>query len=103
MAERKVVWTKTADLQLIGTLEYWVKRNKSTTYSKKLLRLVVEKTTHISKNPQHYKLSGFKDIRVAAMGNFSIYFKPFPGKIIITAFWDNRQDPQKLLSILDGK
>lgn len=25
MAERKVVWTKTADLQLIGTLEYWPK------------------------------------------------------------------------------
>ena len=103
MAKRKVVWTKTADLQLIGILEYWVKRNKSTTYSKKLLRLVVEKTNQISKNPLHYKTSGFKDIRVAAMGNFCIYFKPFPDKIIITAFWDNRQDPDKLLSILEGK
>lgn len=103
MAKREVVWTKTADLQLVGVLEYWVNRNRSTTYSKKLLSMVVEKTRQIAKNPLHYKSSGFLDIRVAAMGNFSIYFKPLPNKIIVTAFLDNRQDPEKLLSILNGK
>ena len=43
MAKRNVVWTRTADLQFVGILEYWVKRNKSNTYSKKLVRLVFEK------------------------------------------------------------
>lgn len=86
MAKRKVVWTKTADLQLAGILEYWVNRNKSTTYSKKLLRLVLDKTTQISQNPLQYKSSDFKDIRVAAMGDFSIFFKVLPDQIIVSAF-----------------
>lgn len=40
MAKRAIIWTKTADIQLVGVLEYWVKRNKSTSYSKKLVKLV---------------------------------------------------------------
>ena len=31
------------------------------------------------------------------MGHFSIYYKLTKDKLIITAFWDNRQDPKKLL------
>ncbi|WP_373496607.1 type II toxin-antitoxin system RelE/ParE family toxin [Aquiflexum sp.] len=100
MAKRIVVWTKTADLQLVGILEYWVNRNKSNSYSKKLLRLVGEKTNQIAKTPFLYKSTDFKDIRVASMGNFNIFYKVTDGQIIITAFWDNRQDPGKLLKIL---
>lgn len=100
MAKQNVVWTKTADLQLVGILEYWVKRNKSNIYSKKLVRLVTKRTEQISINPLSYKLTNFKDTRVASMGNFSIYFKVAEEQIIITAFWDNRQDPKKLLEIL---
>lgn len=101
MAKRNVVWTKTADLQFVGVLEYWVKRNKSNSYSKKLVRLVSERTRQIARNPFSYKSTDFKDIRVASMGNFSIYYKITDEQIIITAFWDNRQDPKKLLKILE--
>jgi len=31
------------------------------------------------------------------MGHFSIYYKITETKLIIMAFWDNRQDPKKLL------
>jgi hypothetical protein len=51
MAERNVVWTKTADLQLTGILEYWLKRNKSNTYSIKLVNLVSQRTEQIAKRP----------------------------------------------------
>lgn len=44
MAKRTVRWTRTADIQYVGILEYWVKRNKSNTYSKKLLKIVAERT-----------------------------------------------------------
>jgi len=43
MAKLNVVWTKTADIQFVGILEYWVKRNKSNSYSKKLVKLVAKK------------------------------------------------------------
>lgn len=103
MAERNVIWTKTADIQFVGILEYWVKRNKSTRYSKKLIRLVAERTKQIAKSPLIYKATDHNDVRVASLGNFSIYYKVTDQSIIITAFWDNRQNSKKLLEILQGE
>ncbi|REE07651.1 ParE-like toxin of type II ParDE toxin-antitoxin system [Winogradskyella pacifica] len=103
MAKRNVTWTRTADIQFVGILEYWVKRNKSNSYSKKLLKLVSERTKQIAEKPLIYKATDFKDTRVASLGNFSIYYKFNDTEIIITAFWDNRQNPKKLLKILENK
>ncbi len=100
MAKRNIVWTRTADLQLIGVLEYWVKRNKSSDYSKKLLRLVTERTLQISEHPFIFKSTDFKGVRVTSLRNFSIYYKVTDDQIIVTAFWDSRQDPKELLKIL---
>lgn len=103
MAKLKVVWTKTADLQLLGVLEYWVNRNKSATYSKKLLKMVMAKTQQLAKNPEIFRLCDFPDTRVAPLDNFNILFKVTEEEIIITAFWDTRQDPTKLLEILKAQ
>lgn len=103
MAKRNLIWTRTADLQFVGILEYWVKRNKSNAYSKKLVKLVSERTKQIADKPLIYKATDFKDVRVASLGNFSIYYKVSEKEIIVTAFWDNRQDPKKLLKILENK
>lgn len=102
MAKRTVVWTRTVDLQLVGVLEYWVKGNTSNSYSKKLVKLISERTKQIASKPFACKATDFKDIRVASLENFSIYYK-ISDKEIITAFWDNRQDPKKLLKILNDK
>lgn len=103
MAKRDVIWTRTADLQFVGVLEYWVNRNGSNAYSKKLMNMVSETTRQIAENPMLHKASDFKDVRVASLGYFSIYYKVFEKEIIVTAFWDNRQDPVKLLEILKSK
>ncbi|CAH8283909.1 hypothetical protein EV196_103426 [Mariniflexile fucanivorans] len=93
---------KTADIQFVGILEFWVKRNKSNSYSKKLVQLVSNKTKQIADKPFIYKLSDFKNTRVASMGHFSMYYKVTDDQIIITSFWDNRQDPNALLKILQN-
>jgi plasmid stabilization system protein ParE len=103
MVKRNVIWTRTADLQFVGILAYWVKRNKSNTYSKKLIELVSERAKQIAEKPFSYKLTDFKDTRVASLGIFSIYYKVTDENIIISAFWDNRQDPKKLLKLLQNK
>ena len=103
MAKRIVVWTRTADIQFVGALEYWVKRNKSNTFSKKLLKLVTERTLQISEKPFVYKSTDFKNVRVASLRNFSIYYKVTDKQIIVTAFWDNRQNPKKFLNILQNE
>lgn len=103
MAKRTIKWTRTADIQYVGILEYWVKRNKSNTYSKKLIKIVAERTKQISETPFIYKSADFKDTSVASLGNFSIFYKVTEREILITAFWDNRQNPIKLSQILKDK
>jgi len=103
MAQRTVRWTRTADIQYVGILEYWLKRNKTATYSKKLIKIVAERTKQLAETPFIYKKADFKNTRVASIGNFSIFYLVTKDEILITAFWDNRQDPKKLLRILKDK
>jgi len=100
MAKREVVWTRTADIQFVGVLQFWVEKNKSNSYSKKLVKLVSHRTEQIAKKPFLDKSADFKETHVASIGHFSIYYKVHDDRIIVTAFWDNRQDPKKLLKIL---
>ncbi|RZJ98679.1 MAG: type II toxin-antitoxin system RelE/ParE family toxin [Flavobacterium sp.] len=100
MAKKSVVWTQTAIKQRREILKYWTLRNKSTVYAEKLIGLIREQVDLIAKNPQAGKHTSHTGTRESAMGNFSIYYKLQRNKIFITAFWDNRQNPKKLLKII---
>lgn len=101
MAERRIVWTRVADIQLVGVLEYWNTRNKSSAYSKKLMRAVIKVTDQIANSPNLFRAADFEDARVATVRkNFSLFYRVEEDSIIVLAFWDNRQDPKELLNIL---
>ncbi len=100
MAERVIVWTETAARQRRKILKYWVIRNGTTTYAEKLIKLTARQIKTISNNPFSFKKADYPNTFVSAMGHFSIFYKITSEKIIITAFWDNRQDPKKLLDLL---
>jgi plasmid stabilization system protein ParE len=102
MAKQSIVWTQTAITQRREILKYWTIRNKSTTYAEKLIVLIRERTNQIAKNPEAGKPTNHNETLEAAMGNFSIYYKFLGQQIIITSFWDNRQDPVKLLQLLNS-
>ncbi|KAA3642500.1 MAG: type II toxin-antitoxin system RelE/ParE family toxin [Bacteroidetes bacterium] len=103
MAKRTIIWTKSADIQFVGILEYWLNRNKSNSFPKKLIKLTEERTNQIAENPELFKVLENKNFRVSVMGKFSIYYKVSDSEMIVVAFWDNRQDPDKLLKILQKK
>ena len=97
MAKRIIVWTDTAVKQRREVLKYWTVKNSSSIYAEKLIRLIRERLNIISKNPKVFKLSTFQNVRVSSLGHFSIYYKFTEQELIVVAFWDNRQDPKKLL------
>jgi plasmid stabilization system protein ParE len=101
MAKRTVVWTATAARQRREILKYWVKRNGSTVYAEKLIKLTAKQIKAIQSHPESFKLSEYPDTRESALGHFSIYYKTTSEYLIITAFWDNRQDPKTLLDLLN--
>ena len=100
MAKREIVWTETAAKQRREILGYWTARNKSTVYAEKLIKLIAVRIKVISTHPESYKMTIYPETRISAMGHFSILYKFNQQKIIVTAFWDNRQDPKKLLEII---
>ena len=57
MAQRKIVWTKTADIQFVGVLQYWLERNKSNTYSKKFNSTRNRKNKTNCKNTLHAQIN----------------------------------------------
>jgi plasmid stabilization system protein ParE len=100
MAKRKIVWTETAAKQRREILRYWTERNQSTAYAEKLIEITAKHLKGISKNPEAFKESEIDEVRESAMGHFSLYYKINSDQIIVMSFWDNRQDPKKLLKAI---
>ena len=100
MVKVNILWTSTAISQRNTIFEYWNDRNGSTTYSKKLNFMIKERLLHLSNNPLMGKISVLENTRTISLGHFSIIYKLQDNLIFIMAFWDNRQDPEILLSNL---
>jgi plasmid stabilization system protein ParE len=100
MAKRKIVWTETAAKQRREILTYWTSRNKNTTYARKLITITAKHLKVIVNNPEAYKETEIENVRESAMGYFSLFYSIKPNQIIVMAFWDNRQDPKKLLKAI---
>jgi len=100
VAGKKIVWTETAAKQRLEILRYWTARNGSPASAKKLIHLIAVRVKVIVRHPESYKKTIYPDTRISAMGHFSILYKHTEDQLIITAFWDNRQDPKKLLAIM---
>ena len=103
MASLKIFWTLTALVQRDYVFEYWNIRNKNTSYSQRLNSRIKERINHLRTNPFLGKLTEFENTRVLSLGHYNIFYRNDEGKVIITGFWDNRQNPKKLLQVLRGK
>jgi toxin YoeB len=100
MALLNVFWTETAIKQRNDIFHYWNDRNKNTDYSKKLRIKINDRITTLKSHPKAGKKTDFENVRVSVMGHFSILYTFDETKIIVVAFWDNRQDPKKILTLL---
>ena len=100
MAQNTIIWTQTASKQLREVLSFWNKRTHSSRFSNKLLDKIDQRLTLVASFPLEHPQTSLPEVRVAAMNHYSLFYKVKEGRIIIIAFWDNRQDPKKLLDIL---
>jgi plasmid stabilization system protein ParE len=94
----QVEWTKNASKQRVDILKFWIKHNKSETYSKKVFAetLVAEKL--LKKNPligTDTDLDGIR--RILVLRNFSMFYIIENQNIKVLAFYDNRQNPDEFL------
>ncbi len=92
---REIRWSTRAIKEWVEILEYWIKRNKSNTYSLKLDHLFNASFAIISKSPEIGKPTDVPFVRIKIIRDYLIYYRIEPEHIDILAVWDSRRNPQK--------
>lgn len=91
MAE--IVWSAIASSDLKAIIEFWISKNKSSTYSKKLISLVQTKLEQISENPLSGISTDLDNVRSILFENYYLHYTFSSEKILVLRIWDVRQNP----------
>ena len=97
---KRVVWTITAKKARRNILEYWIKRNKSNSYSKKLNQIFIETADLISKHPKIGKQTELTGIRYKVVRDYLFTYRETKKSIEVLTIWDSRQDPENFDRII---
>jgi addiction module RelE/StbE family toxin len=93
---KQVVWSLRAQKERKEILDYWRKRNKSNTYSKKLDKLFRESVRIIKDFPQVGKTTDEQSTRIKIVKDYFLIYDETETQILILTVWDSRRDPDKL-------
>jgi len=96
MANRRIVWTLLAKLQLKAIFEYFNFRNKSKIYSLNLNRLIQTELNILLQQPTIGKKTDSINVRALLIEDYYIFYEINETHIIILSVWDTRQDPKRL-------
>jgi plasmid stabilization system protein ParE len=101
MARFKIEWSIEARLDLLDILDFYVSRNKSVAYSKKLYSKINKSTNLIAKQPFIGTQTGIETVRALVTGDYQIIYEILDNKIYISMIWDCRRDPED--KIIDSR
>ena len=99
MVKFKVEWSIEARLDLLNILDFYVIRNKSADYSKKLNSKIHNSTKLIARQPYIGTQTGIETVRALITGDYQIIYEILDDKIIISMIWDCRRDPEDKIII----
>ena len=94
MSKYKIEWSNEARLDLIDILNYYIERNKSAAYSKKLNSKINNSVRLISKNPMIGLQTGIETVKALITGDYQIIYEILDKSILVVMIWDCRRDPE---------
>lgn len=94
MVRIKVEWSLEARLDLIDILEFYLKRNGNSIYSRKLSVLINKRIKLLASNPFLGKQTDDPSIRALVTGDYQIIYELTEKLILIIMIWDCRRDPE---------
>jgi len=101
MAKYKVEWSSEARSDLIDILEFYIVRNKSSVYSKKLRLKINRSIDQITENPLIGIKSQIESVRALITGDYQIIYEISDNVILVIMIWDCHRDPED--KILDQR
>ena len=97
---KQIIWTLRAQKDKKEILKYWLQRNKSNSYSKKLNQLFKDSIRLLREHPYVGKSADDDSVRIKIVKEHLLIYEVTETSIIILSIWDGRQDPSKLKDIL---
>jgi toxin YoeB len=97
---KQIIWSKLALQDRRNILEYWIKRNKSNSYSRKLNQIFIETADLISKHPKIGKQTELAGIRYKVVRDYLFTYRETKKHIEVLTIWDSRQDPENFDRII---
>ena len=92
MAKRKIIWTKTANLERKEILEYWILRNKSKRFSVRLNYLILQTLEVLRENPTIGLLTNVNNVRVKLIREYLLMYEFTDSELIVLSIWDTRRN-----------
>ena len=93
---KKIRWSVRAQNDRKEILKYWIFRNRSAIYSKKLNKAIILVVESISQYPSLGVLVNIKSVRFRVLKGYQIFYQEKSDCIKIIAIWDSRRNPKKL-------
>ncbi|MCD6564330.1 MAG: type II toxin-antitoxin system RelE/ParE family toxin [Bacteroidales bacterium] len=96
MAQYKIIWSNRAKIKRYEILEFYIKRNKSKTYSIKLNKKFNKELRLLIKQPNLGIKTVLKGVRGLIVDDFILFYEVIKDIIVIHSIWDCRQNPNDL-------
>lgn len=96
MAEREVRWTLRSLKDKMLIYEYWLERNQSDAYPRKLERLFKKSMSFTARFPFAGKATELEDIRYRIVKDYKLFYSITDSTIEVLTVWDSRRNPQNL-------
>jgi plasmid stabilization system protein ParE len=97
---KQIIWSRLAQNDRFEIFDYWNRRNKSNSYSKKLNKIFEGTAILISKHPKLGKKTDIPGIRIRPTSYYYFTYRETQDRIEILTIWDSRQDPNKFSEII---
>jgi plasmid stabilization system protein ParE len=93
---KQIIWSFKAQIDRKEILQYWIDKNRSKTFSRKLYRLFQEAVKLIAQHPNIGTPTEFGQVRSKVVRDYQIFYEEIEDAIHILTIWDTRQNPDKL-------
>lgn len=97
---KRIVYSLRAQSDRKEILAYWIQRNQSKTYSKKLFLLFKEAAKLVAKHPEIGRETQFQNIRIKVVRDYLIVYEVQADRIEILTFFDCRRNPAEMKRIM---
>lgn len=93
---KRIVWTQQAQKERKEILAFWIQRNKSNVYSKRLNEIFKNWISLLSQRPLIGRKTDITNVRVKLVKDYLIFYEVSNDTLYVLSIWDVRQNPDNL-------